>query len=167
MSLINDPDFSDESVGKFEKSAKAPVGPPPVRAWTIVVAANLPVPLFLGVWITNAGSVSGKVGMACGVALIYWLGLRACHRARGAIAAVILGGWFVAASQLYPLLQIGAGLASLRLAGLVASGLGPFLFENPVVQFVAILATTLGTGAILIAVAAVFGFVGRAFLRGF
>ncbi|KAJ3058971.1 hypothetical protein HK102_010226 [Quaeritorhiza haematococci] len=103
MSRIDDPDFGD---GKAAKYAKAPVGTPPVRAWTVVVAANLPVPLYFGIMVTSA---SGRLGMACGVLLIYWLGRRACHVAREAMVAVIYGGWAVAASQFFPVLQIAAG----------------------------------------------------------
>ncbi len=160
MTSLDDPDFSDGQAGKF---VKAPAGKPPVRAWTLVFLANLPVPLFLGVWISNATVMTGKLGMACGVAILYWLGLRACHRAPRATFWVIFGGWFVAVSQFFPVLQIVAGIAGYYPVAVLFWWLGPFLIENLVVGFVVLLGATLGTGAILIAAAAALGsFVGLA-----
>jgi hypothetical protein len=149
MSLIDDPDFGD---GKTAKFARAPDGTPPTRAWTAVVAANLPVPLYFGMIVTNAG---GKLGMACGVALIYWLGLRACRVARGAIIAVVHGGWVVAAFQIFPVLQMAAGTAGLSLAS--ALGLARFHVAVDVDVVLGGFLATLATGAILIAVAAALG----------
>ncbi|WP_165246416.1 hypothetical protein [Paludisphaera soli] len=149
MSLIDDPDFGD---GKAYKFGKAPAGTPPVRAWTLVMVANLPVPLTLGMIVTDAG---GRLGMACGVALIYWLGLHACRVARQTMVAVVRGGSVVAAFQILPVLQMAAGMAGVILASVVGSArFHVFPHVDAIVDgFLA----TVATGAILIAVSAALG----------
>ncbi len=146
MPLINDPDFGDG------KSAKAPAGTPTVGAWTMVVAANLPVPLAFGMLVTDAG---GRAGMACGVLLIYWLGLHARNTAPRAMIAVIRGGWAVAALQILPILQMAAGAAGLILASVIGSARF-HVFPNVDAVVDGFLATV-ATGAILIVVAAASG----------
>ncbi len=153
MPLNEDPDFGD---GKAAKFARALEGTPRTRAWTAVVAANLPVPLVLGLWVTDA---SGKIGMAFGVLLALWLGLRACHVAREAMLVVIQGGWVVAVFQLIPGPHVAAGFESITLVR--AAG---FTRSNVYVEVDTLLGgllVPLATAAILIAVAAAIGLLMR------
>jgi hypothetical protein len=76
----------------------------------VVFAANLIVPLHWAWDITREG---GRIGMAC--ALFGWwvVGALTCVRPGPGRAALVLGGAFIALSQLYPVLQLFAGMVGL------------------------------------------------------
>jgi hypothetical protein len=79
-------------------------------AWTVVLAANLIVPLPLGLEITEGG---GRIGMALAILAWWTLGLIACGRHPDLARSLIVGGLVVGLSQLVPVLQVAAGFAAL------------------------------------------------------
>ncbi len=83
------------------------------RIWTLVFALNLIVPLFFG-WMMTADG--GRFGMAAGIGLLWYLGDRACGWTDGWGRALVSGGFVVALSQLFPLLQIWAGIVGTGIA---------------------------------------------------
>src|SRR5262245_37971278 len=75
--------------------------------WSGVFAANLVVPLFLGLQATRNG---GATGMACAI-LVYWTGgLTICLRASRLGAVLIRGGGRVALCQFLLMPHLAAGL---------------------------------------------------------
>lgn len=79
-------------------------------AWAAVLAANLIVPAPLGWEVTRDGDRGGLVG---GVALLWAAGHLLLARVPAAGRPVVLGGVVTALTQLFPVLQIMAGLTSL------------------------------------------------------
>jgi hypothetical protein len=124
-------------------------------AWAFVLAINMAVPLLF------SGSVTeqhGKLGM--GVALLSFLvcGCYLCAYHRKLALALLVGGVLVALTQLFPILQILAGLIGMAVGqslGQTSSGADeatPHL-RSEVGGFV----VTLVTGGILIGAAACSG----------
>jgi len=152
-----DPDFADG------KCVKTPVVTPPTWAWSAVVVANLPVTALLG-WLITVEM--GRVGMACGILLLYWLGYLACFLAGEYVRTVIYGAWVVAVSQTFPLLQIVAGAPANLLVQVMERGeiseTGP---PESITTLLGGLLATLVTGSILIASAAAFGVGIRVIIR--
>jgi hypothetical protein len=93
------------------------------RIWTLVFVLNLIVPLFFG-WMLTADS--GRFGMAAGIGLLWYLGYRACGQNDWWGRALVRGGFLVALTQLFPLLQIWAGVVGVG----IASALGPLVMAD-------------------------------------
>ncbi len=153
MAIPDDPYFAgrirDEPVkGKpFDAGGRALV-----LSWAVVFAANLIVPGFLGWMVTREG---GKLGMLIGTILVFALGCRACFVSRRAMLTVVYGGWVVAASQLFPFLQMLAGMMGVE----VAVALGQATDERlpDVVTISGGVVATMFVGFALIAAALAFG----------
>lgn len=90
-------------------------------AWAAVLAANLPTPLWFGHGCTRDG---GRVGMLAGVGLIWFLGHVACRYQPRLASVVIPGGWFVAPTQVWPILHVLAGTIAVWAASLGARQAG-------------------------------------------
>jgi hypothetical protein len=78
--------------------------------WTGVFAANLVVPLFLGLQETRNG---GATGMACAVLICWAGGLVICVRGGRLGSVLIRGGGWVALSQFLLIPQVAAGMFSI------------------------------------------------------
>lgn len=120
-------------------------------AWVAVFAANLIVPLLFG-W--GMAGPRGRSGLVAAAALILGLGSGLCYYRRDLAAPLVVGATLVALTQLFPLLQILAGVVGVgivRSLGLMGGGGdGPPQILGPLGGFV----VTLVTGGILIAVSA-------------
>jgi hypothetical protein len=85
--------------------------------WSAVYVSNLLVPLFLGLGVTAKG---GRVGMSVVVIVVWLLGLWAV-RYTVLRRSLFIGGAVTAATQLFPMLQVAAGMFALggwsRLSG--------------------------------------------------
>jgi hypothetical protein len=153
MSITEDPYFAGPVADKAQFPDKlGPGQPPPILPWLVVYVVNLIVPLILAVSATNQ---SGKVGMGLGILLVFALGCRLCFVSRRAVLTVVYGGWVVAAAQLFPLLQICAGIAGIRVASAL-SGWSMHREEKGDSVLGGFLATVV-TGALLLTVATVLG----------
>ena len=119
------------------------------RAWLMVLAANLPVPLFLGHICTRD---YGRPGMYAGVGLVWLLGHEVCRYQPRLASVAIPGGWFVALIQFFPLLQIWAGALALEVATLHMT-----TDHMPTAGPLTASMATLFTAGILLVVAAVCG----------
>lgn len=124
-------------------------------AWAAVLAANLPIPLYLGYLCTEGG---GRVGMLAGVGLIWLLGHESCRRQPKLASVVIPGGWFVALTQLFPILQFFSGAFALRVVSLGLAREGMPRAGGDLAAFTA----TLLTGGMLLTVTLIPGFLFRA-----
>jgi hypothetical protein len=144
----------------------APASRPGVRDWSGrarwavlwggVYAANMVVPLLFG-WTTTARG--GRIGLVLAVVLLYWIVFWVGGKSRDLRSIMLSGGGLVALSQLFPMLQIAAGLIALGIVGkLTGVNLGPddSPIEGPVPEHAGFLATLI-TGAILLAGAACAG----------
>ena len=78
--------------------------------WFFVFAANLIVPLFFGLGMTNEG---GRWGMATALSLIWFFGHMCCSRSKEMGCILVVGGLLVAITQIFPMLHIVAGMTSL------------------------------------------------------
>lgn len=81
--------------------------------WLAVFALNLIVPGWLGWRFTEQG---GRMGMLLGATLVLAIGCCVCVCARQIGFSLVVGGAAVALSQVLPLLQLLAGVASCALA---------------------------------------------------
>jgi hypothetical protein len=152
MSIPEDPYFAGRISDKSDTQVGSD-GPPPLLAWSWVYIANLCIPVLWGSMVTREG---GRVGMVIGIIVVFALGCRACYVSRRAVLTVVYGGWIVAASQFFPILQIFAGSIGIAAArpmcgeyGNVNTALGGFI-------------ATIVTGCILMTAATAFG----AMIRG-
>lgn len=116
-----DPDFAETCVAKSDGGAV--VHGPPVIPWLLVVAANLGLPVALGLLLTTG---DGVVGMSLGVLAVTAVGCLACFKIGAAVRTVADGGWILAYFQILPIPQIMAGRAGVygtsRLIDLGKSG---------------------------------------------
>jgi hypothetical protein len=76
-------------------------------AWCAVFASNLFVPMLLGLRITEKG---GRIGMASAVIVAFAVGCWICVRHRTIGVFFVIGGIAVGLSQMFPVLQVVAGL---------------------------------------------------------
>jgi hypothetical protein len=81
--------------------------------WSAVCAANMIVPLLFGLSMTEAG---GRLGMAYGMATLYFAGCVMCIRFWPVGRILVVGGILVAASQLIPILHLMAGAMAFGIA---------------------------------------------------
>jgi hypothetical protein len=91
--------------------------------WTGVYAANLLLPLTIGVLMTT-GKGGGVVGMLGAVVVGWLVGLAGCFHLPRATEAVTVGGMYVAMFQLLPVLHLAAGLLALVAWVKVSGGVG-------------------------------------------
>jgi large-conductance mechanosensitive channel len=75
-------------------------------AWIFVCAINLAVPLLFSATLIEA---HGKIGMMLAIVSFFFCGCCLCAFQRDLALAVIIGGVFVALTQLFPILHIVAG----------------------------------------------------------
>lgn len=139
-----DPDFDDVASGKIARS-KGPM----IAAWIVVFHANLPVPLLFGVMFTHK---AGRWGIIVAILILLTLGAFVVSWSRRGGLAVVVGGWIVATSQFWPLLQFYAGIVGLSVAHGEGKK-GPSDREDEMGGFIA----TILTGGILITVALAIG----------
>ncbi len=89
-----------------------PTGPAraSVWGWIVVYVVNLPVALFLGCCTTSGAATFGMC-----IAVVFQLaaGIFATRRFPGTLSVIIIGGVLTALSQLYPVLQMFAGVVAL------------------------------------------------------
>jgi hypothetical protein len=111
-------------------------------AWAVVFLANLIAPLLLA-WSMTEGEA--RFGMFAAVALVWVSGHLAIARAAGWRLILVGGGFCVALSQLFPILQVFAGLLSLT-AIHYGFATDPFSFTAPA----AFLATVLTAAQLLV-----------------
>ena len=119
-------------------------------AWVSVFLFNLAVPFFLGWSMTGT---HGRIGLSLAVILLLTSGCWVCTVAPKLGKALIVGGVVVGLAQLFPVLQIFAGMASLAVGevlGLVDAGgeVSPPGVRSEFGGFIA----TIMTGGILMAV---------------
>ena len=91
--------------------------------WTGVFGLNLPLPLPVGLWVRS--DRGGLFGMVTAVVAWWLAGLAACYHLPRAAKAVTDGAIFVAAAQVFPACQCGAGIGAILAWGQVA-GHQPF-----------------------------------------
>ncbi len=135
---------------------------PPSRLglWTIAFGVNLVVPLYIGCHVTNDG---GRIGMAAGIGLLWYLGYRVCGMSDAWGRAMVFGGIVVAPTQLLPILQIIAGVVSVNLAGaLTRTSGGDMSVATPIGGLIA----TLSMGLIMMSGALLLGAIGSAMFPG-
>jgi hypothetical protein len=120
---------------------------------------NLIVPLMYGLLETRE---HGFVGMLVGSLILLLGGFWCCFRFKDFSKALIVGGWIVALSQVYPLLQMLAGIFGMGVANAVGPSpdeeYSPYSIHSEPAGCVA----TIMTGAILIGVSALIGLFVRA-----
>jgi hypothetical protein len=132
--------------------------------WLAVFALNLIVPLFLGWGVT---APEGRIGMLLAVLFILVLGLWICASARQVGFALVVGGVAVALSQVFPILQMMAGIFGFALAqgiGVLArdaDGIAADVFHD-VDTVAAGFVVTMTTGGLLVAASTVAGLAIRA-----
>jgi hypothetical protein len=123
-------------------------------AWTLVVVANLIVPLPFGLMCTVGG---GRIGM--GLAIVAWwvAGLWICRHQPDRARWLIHGGIILGLSQITLMPQVLAGLAALRTWEEIAVGEGEFgLFVGGESELFGFVVTAI-TGAELLLLAFVAG----------
>lgn len=126
-------------------------------AWTLVFVGNLPVPLILGWVATRCG---GRVGLVGGLAVVYWVGLALNGWRFRTGRPLTLGGVWVAALQILPVLQVGSGYLAgwgwSRVSGVElgtpAPDGGSLLLTHNVGAFLVVLATALPLGTVAVLV---------------
>ena len=95
--------------------------------WSGVFAANLLLPLTVGVLITT-GKGGGLIGMFAAVVVCWLVGLGGCYQMPRATEAVTVGGMYVAMFQLMPVFHLPAGFVAVLVW---AEGVGGPLFQPP------------------------------------
>lgn len=124
--------------------------------WPIALLLNLILPILLA-WDLTARS--GRIGMAAGIGLIWYLGHRLCAVGARMGRALVVGGFVVALSQICPVLQMASGVLGIAIASAVGQGYLPYVDDlaSPGVSELGGLIATLTTGAVLILTAIGFG----------
>ena|SRR5215469_8051735 len=113
--------------------------------WLTVFALNVIVPLLIGLGVTTSG---GRIGMLLAMLVLLALGFWICARAREVGFALVVGGVAVALSQVFPILQVMAGIFGFALAESIGlSGPRGGDLETLAAGF----AVTLATGGLLAA----------------
>jgi hypothetical protein len=151
-------DSSGEGRSDDESAKRLYVG------WLAVFAFNLIVPLFMGWGMTER---QGRTGMVLAILVILASGLWICRSARQLGFALVVGGVAVALSQVFPILQVMAGILGFALAngiGLVADIPTPAGDALNADTVVAGFVVTMTTGGLLLAASIVAGLAIRAVL---
>jgi asparagine N-glycosylation enzyme membrane subunit Stt3 len=130
-----------------------PAGPPAARAgrgwhvaWAAVFAANLPAPLYLASELD--GHAAYWAGVAAALLAALALGHRAVARDPAARGALVSGGVVVALTQVFPVVQVYAGIGAAVVAQFVVPEKNEFARGFWLTTF---------TGALLVAVALLCG----------
>lgn len=124
-------------------------------AWLFVFAINMAVPLFLSHPVTEK---HGRLGLLFGALLLLALGYYLCAVNRRFGPALIVGGVLIAISQVFPVMQVIAGMLGMTVGK--AMGLASFGDDYEVPQITTEeggFIVTLVTGGILMAAAACSG----------
>jgi hypothetical protein len=130
-----------------------------VLAWTLVFVGNLPVPLIMGLTATRCG---GRIGLAGGLAVVYWVGLVLNGWRFRVGRPLTLGGVWVVALQILPALQLSSGYLAwwgwTQVSGVelgtpvTAADGGAVLLTHNVGAFVVVLVTALPLGTVAVLV---------------
>ena len=127
-------------------------------AWVGVFLLNMCVPVWLG-WQLTEGA--GNLGMFEGTCVLFVSGYVLCASARSMAKALVVGGVAIGLSQVFPALQMMAGIAGFFFAQLI--GLDGSADEIPrLTNDAATFVTTIITGGLLMAAAFVAGLAIRA-----
>jgi hypothetical protein len=122
--------------------------------WALVFGLNLIVSLFFGWMVTAEG---GRIGMAAGVALLWYLGHRLCAISDPFGRALVAGGFVVALTQLFPIAHIFVGIVSVGIAqSLLHEPDSGSSIHSPIAGLIA----TGSMGVIMMTVAACLGAIG-------
>jgi hypothetical protein len=99
------------------------------RRWLAVFSLNLITPLFFGFIVTEG---AGRIGMFLAIVPLWLWAYRLGTRSRHFAYAMTVGGTVVGLLQIYPVLQMFAGIAALMAAGpLVNVGVGKNVSTAP------------------------------------
>ncbi|HEX4613931.1 MAG TPA: hypothetical protein VH092_37465 [Urbifossiella sp.] len=128
------------------------------RAWPVVLAINLYIPVTLGWEVTRD---TGHCGLLAAVVLIWTVGHLLIARVPGVGLPLVIGGVVTAAAQFFPVLQIMAGLTSLRVVDSATGSPSGWQGPSEMTEAKAFVATVL-TATQVAAVALVCGAVVRA-----
>lgn len=150
-----DSDFDQMSTKGPRRSSEPE---PPIMPWSALYLANLPLPMFMGFCVAYG---PGVIGMAVGIAGLYLAGRGACRADSWGVLMFSYGGTLVAGLQMFPVLQLIAGMLGVGTASALGQG-GSADNSLPLTAAGGLIAT-LVTGVVLIACATVAGFVLMAF----
>jgi hypothetical protein len=134
-------------------------------AWCGVFLANLCAPLWFGWLMTERG---GTLGMFASVSVLFVVGYWVCAIRETVAKALVVGGVAVALTQVFPILQIAAGMAGLLLAAVM----GLLQWPEPEDVFPSVtndlraFVVGMTTGVLLMGMALVAGLVIRALFGG-
>ncbi len=123
-------------------------------AWFAVFLLNLAIPLLLALSQTDE---RGRIGMLIAVTLLCAAGCWVCANSARAGRSLVVGGVLVGLSQLFPILQMIAGLTAITVAA--ALGLTKREVHASITTEIGGTIVTLITGTILMSMAAGVGFV--------
>jgi hypothetical protein len=129
-------------------------------AWFAVLVLNLAIPLLLALPLTDDRA---RIGMLIAIALLCAAGCWVCANSRQAGRSLVIGGVLVGLSQLFPILQMFAGVVAMNIG--VFSGLGHHGEIETLNTEIGGLVVTLITGTILMSIAAGIGFVIERLMR--
>ena len=120
--------------------------------WTLVFVANLLVPLMLG-WSTTRNH--GRVAMFVAIVMLWFVGDNAGKKGRTLGSGLLVGGVVVGLSQIYPFLQLIAGLIALTVAKQLGQANEEFDVTSELGGFIA---TTVTGGLLMAAALIIYGF---------
>jgi len=120
-------------------------------AWGGVFSFNIFIPLIFG-WMST--TESGRTGMAIAIVVQLCAGFWVCARVRTIGHYLVIGGFAIGLSQVFPIPQFVAGLVAL----IIGRGLGVANTEDNVTSAFGGFIVTMITGSILMALSAGCGF---------
>lgn len=146
-SALNDPLPTDE--------AKIFALGPLQLGWIAVFLFNLTFPLLFG-W--RLGGSNGRIGMFAAILILLAAGYWICSARRELGRLLVIGGAFVGLAQIYPILQIVAGLGGM-VVGQALGQVGPddLAPPTPLTQVGGFI-VTLTTGALLMLASTALGY---------
>ena len=139
----------------------AEVLPQSYVAWCVLFGFNLIVPGFLG-WVMT--SAHGRLGMLVAIALLLVIGLYTCSFGRKVAHSLNLGAAVVATTQVFPVLQMVAGLIGFAASGFLGQVVYDEFHPPEVISNLGGFVATLVTGGILMGVNYGLGAAIRSFL---
>lgn len=90
-----------------------------VGLWTLVFVGNLPIPVLFGQGVVGEGGMCGLFGA---LAVLYWIGFALCLFRFRVGRSLVVGGVFIAATQLLPILHILCGSFGLMMWEAIGGG---------------------------------------------
>ena len=148
--------------GEWPIAVPDPEPPVDVRGglgrWFVIFFVNLPVCISFGY---NSTTGSGRLGMGVGLLILFAAGWESSRRWRSLGVDIVLGGAFVALSQLLPIAQFVAGGIGLTAAGWLDPAVKLPQLPDFAVRFSPALVATMITGVLLMAGALALGFASR------